>query len=81
MGTLKTATGKTFECDYFLSFSPTREVNIRILNASFADLAETFSNPDETVVLSYENQQLEKHTHLKAIVDDGNALRVVLGKE
>lgn len=79
--TIKTATGKTFECSYFNPFPPTGEVNISITNASFAALASVFSNPTETVQLWYGEQYLAYHTKLIAIVNDGDSIRVVLGKE
>jgi hypothetical protein len=81
MGKLRTATGKEFDCTYFNPFPPMGQVNISIINSSFATLASVFSNPTETVQLWYEEQYLAHHTKLIAIVNDGNAIRVVLGKE
>lgn len=81
MDKVKTATGKTFDCDYFNPFPPASEVNIRILNSSFVDVAAVFSNKNETVQMWCENQYLANHTKLIALVDDGDAIRVVLGKE
>ena len=81
MEKLKTATGKTFDCSYFNPFSPAGQVNISILNASFVTLASVFSNPAETVKLWYGDQYLAYHIKLIAIVNDGDAIRVVLGKE
>lgn len=78
---LKTATGKIFDCTYFNPFPPMGQVNISIINSSFATLASVFSNPAETVQLWYGNQYLAHHTKLIAIVNDGDAIRVVLGKE
>lgn len=81
MEKIKTATGKTFDCTYFNPFPPMGQVNISIINSSFATLASVFSNPAETVQLWYGNQYLAHHTKLIAIVNDGDAIRVVLGKE
>lgn len=81
MTTVKTATGKEFECTYFNPFPPMGQVNISIINASFATLAAVFSDPKETVQLWYTNQYLAHHTKLIAIVNDGDEIRVVLGKE
>lgn len=78
---LKTATGKFFDCIYFNPFPPLRQVNISIVNVDFMTLASVFSNPKETVQLWYGNQYLAHHTKLVAIIDDGDAIRVVLGKE
>lgn len=81
MDKVKTATGKEFDCTYFNPFPPLGQVNISIINSSFATLASAFSNPAETVQLWYGNQYLSYHTKLIAIVNDGDAIRVVLGKE
>lgn len=81
MEQLKTATGKEFDCTYFNPFPPMGQVNISIINASFPDIATVFSNPKETVQLWYMNQYLAHHTKLIAVVNDGDAIRVVLGKE
>lgn len=78
---LKTATGKIFDCIYFNPFPPLGQVNISIVNASFMTLASVFSNPVETVQLWYGDQYLAHHTKLIAVVNDGDAIRVVLGKE
>jgi hypothetical protein len=78
---LITATGKTFDCSYFNVFAPVAQVNISIVNASFVTLASVFSNPAETVQLWYGDQYLAHHTKLIAIVNDGDDIRVVLGKE
>lgn len=81
MEKLKTATGKEFDCTYFNPFPPMGQVNISIVNTSFSVLASVFSNPIETVQLWYGDQYLANHTKLLAIVNDGDAIRVVLGKE
>lgn len=81
MEKLRTATGKGFDCTYFNPFPPMGQVNISIINASFATLAAVFSDPKETVQLRCGKQYLAHHTNLLAIVNDGDAIRVVLGKE
>lgn len=81
MDQLKTATGRTFNCDYFNPFPPAGQVNIRILNTSLADVATVFSNPSETVQLWCGDQYLANHTKVVAIVPEVDAIRVVLGKE
>lgn len=81
MEKIKTATGKTFDCIYFNPFPPMGQVNISIINSSFATLASVFGNPAETVQLWYGKQYLAHHTRLIAVVNDGDAIRVVLGKE
>lgn len=81
MDQLKTATGRTFNCDYFNPFPPAGQVNIRILNTSLADVATVFSNHSETVQMWCGDQYLANHTKVVAIVPEIDAIRVVLGKE
>lgn len=81
MEKIKTATGKEFDCIYFNPFPPMGQVNISIVNESFTELASVFSDTAETVQLWYGKQYLAHHTKLLAVVNDGDAIRVVLGKE
>ena len=81
MEKLKTATGKEFDCDYFNPFPPVGQLNLRVLNADLANVATVFSNPNETVQLQCGTQYAAQYTNLVAIVPEGNAIRVVLGKE
>lgn len=81
MEKLKTATGREFDCDYFNPFPPVGQVNLRVLNTSLATVVTVFSNPNDTVQLWFDGQYAAKYTKLVAIVPEGNAIRVVLGKE
>ena len=81
MEKLKTATGREFACDYFNYFSPAEQVNLRLLNTTLVEAASVFSNPAETIQLFYEKEYLAYHTRLIAIIPEGDAIRVVLGKE
>ena len=81
MDILKTATGKEFDCDYFNPFPPVGQVNLRVLNTSLATVATVFSNPNETIQLWCNERYAAQYTKLVAIVPEGNAIRVVLGKE
>lgn len=81
MDQLKTATGRTFNCDYFNPFPPAGQVNIRILNTSLVEVVTVFSDPSETVQLWYGDQYLAHHTKVVAIIPEADAIRVVLGKE
>lgn len=81
MSKLETATGKTFDVDYFNPFAPAAQVNIRVLNSNLVEVATIFGNPAETVQLFYGKEYLAQHTKVVAIVPEGNAIRVVLGKE
>ena len=53
MSKLETATGKTFDVDYFNPFTPAAQVNIRVLNSNLVEVATIFGNPAETVQLFY----------------------------
>lgn len=81
MEKLTTATGKSFDCDYFNPFPPANQVNLRVLNMSLANVAVVFGDPKETEQLWYEGQYLAHHTKVVAIVPEVDAVRVVLGKE
>lgn len=81
MDTIKTATGKTFETDYFNPCPPVGQVNLRVLGASVAQVATVFSNPSETAQLWCGSQYAANYTRLVAIVPESGAIRVVLGKE
>lgn len=76
-----TATGKRFDCDYFNPFPPAAQVNIRVLGVSLVEVASVFGNPAETVQMWWDQQYIASHTKLIAIVPEGDAVRVVLGKE
>lgn len=81
MEKVTTATGKSFDCDYFNPFAPAAQVNIRIMHSNLVEVASVFGNPIETVQLFYSKEYLAHHTKVVAIVPEGEAIRVVLGKE
>lgn len=81
MEKLKTATGKQFDCDYFNPSEVVGQTNLRLLNETIATFAMVFSDPGETVQLRCANMYASQYTKLVAIVPEGNAIRVVLGKE
>lgn len=81
MEKLITATKKEFECDYFNPFPPAGQVNLRVLNTALASVATVFSDPRETVQLWCGEQYAAQYTKLVAIVPEGDAIRIVLGKE
>lgn len=58
-----------------------RQANVRILNMPMAEVARIFSDPAQTVQLRFENDYAAGFTKLLAMIDDGDAIRVVLGKE
>lgn len=69
------------ECDYMDHSEQRRQANVRILNAPMHEIARVFSDPAETVQLRFENDYAAGFTKLLAMIDDGDAIRVVLGKE
>lgn len=81
MEQLKTATGKSFDCDYFNPCPPLGQLNLRVLNTPLSTVATVFSSRDETVQLWCGGIYASQYTKLIAIVPEGNAIRVVLGKE
>lgn len=81
MEKLKTATGKEFDCDYFNPFPEAGQINIRVLEKPLVYVATVFSDPSDTVQLWWENSYAAGYTKLVAIVPEGDAIRVVLGKE
>lgn len=81
MEKLKTASGKALDCDYFNPFPPVGQINLRVLNTPLATVATVFSNPQETVQMWCGEQYAAQYTKLIAIVPEGDAIRVVLGRE
>lgn len=81
MEKLKTATGKEFDCDYFNPPPTSGQINLRVLNTPLATVATLFSNPQETVQMWCGEQYAAQYTKLIAIVPEGDAIRVVLGRE
>ena len=81
MDKLKTATEKEFDCDYFNPFPEAGQINIRVLGKPLVYVATVFSDQSETVQLWWENAYAAGYTKLVAIVPEGDAIRVVLGKE
>lgn len=69
------------ECDYMDHSEQRRQANVRILNTPVYEIARVFSDPAETVQLRFENDYAAGFTKLLAMIDDGDAIRVVLGKE
>lgn len=75
------ANGNQLECDYMDHSEQRRQANVRILNTPMAEVARIFSDPAQTVQLRFEKDYAAGFTKLLAMIDDGDAIRVVLGKE
>lgn len=75
------ASERELECD-FLSYSDKRkQATVRIQNTPITVIASVFSNPAETAAMWFEHDYAAGFTKLLAMIDDGDAIRVVLGKE
>lgn len=80
MDKLETATGKTYDCDYFNRANPIGQLNIRVLNASLTDVAMTFSDPSETSLLMFGGSYVSNYVNVAAIIPERNAIRIVLNR-
>ena len=58
-----------------------KQATLRIRNASITEIASVFSNPAETAAMWFEGDYAAGFTKLLAMIDDGDAIRVVMGKE
>lgn len=58
-----------------------RQATIRILNTSMQEVARIFSDPSEASQMWFETDYAAGFNKLLAVIDDGDAIRVVLGKE
>lgn len=81
MEKITTATGKTFDSDYFTVLPFPSMVFLRILNTPLAKVAEIFSLKEETVQLWCGDAYLAHYTRLAAIIPEGDAVKVSLAKE
>lgn len=75
---LKTATGKTFRCDYFNLFAPAAQLNISIVGTPLTEVAQVFSDAKETVQLWCGTEYCAYYTQLLALFVDGGSVRIVL---
>lgn len=81
MTQIKLASGRIMDCDYMGHSDVHKQANVRIRNASIPEIASVFANPDETMQMYFEGDYAIGFTKLMALIDDGDAIRVVLGKE
>lgn len=78
METVKTATGKEFECEYFSMIENPQRLYIRIRNAPISTIAAVFSDPRETVQLYYGDIYVSQYTKLLGIIPENGMIRVNL---
>lgn len=81
MEKVRTATGREYTCDYFNPCPKVGQINLRVVGATLVEVASVFSNPAETQQMWWEKEYAAQYTRLIAIVPEGDAIRVVLGKE
>lgn len=81
MERMKTASGKEFDCDYVSTMPSPARAYIRVRGVPIGTVATVFSDPEETRQLQFGAETIEGHTNLIALVPEGNAIRIVLGKE
>ena len=75
-----TATGKEFKTDYLVTISDPEMMFVRVLNTERETVESVFRNPEETSVLLYGDRRYEGFTEFQSIFDEGDALKVGLGK-
>lgn len=80
MEKIKTATGREFDCEFLSVITEPPRAYIRIANESLVKVVSVFSDPAETAVMQYADQQITQYTKLVAITPEMDAVRVVLGR-
>ena len=78
METLITASGKSYECKYFVIISNPDRLYIRFSGIPIGEIATGFSDPAETVALTYEGKNTEGYTRLLSIIPEEDMIRVTL---
>lgn len=81
MEQLTTATGKKFDVVSFTRLSVPEQLYIRVVNSTLVNVVTVFSNPAETAQMWFEGEYAAQYTKLVAVIPEGDAVRVVLGKE
>lgn len=78
METIRTRTGKQFDCDYVSVVPSIGTVYIRVQNTDIATVATVFSDTSETSALLWEDIRIEGYTRLAAIIPEGKTIRINL---
>lgn len=81
MDELITATGREYQTDYLVTIPKPAMLFVRIFSDDIDAVREVFQNQEETAVLTYAKKEYEGYTILDSIVDEGDALKVVLKHE
>lgn len=80
MGKIFTATGRSFDTDYFVLMQNTPYLFLRILNVPIDNVRTIFSDPNETSCIRCGNQTAFGYINLSNIFEEGDAVKVVLTK-
>lgn len=80
MTTLKTATGKEFDSDYFVQHEPSNSLYFAV-NTTFETAETVFSNPEETAKLEYVGRVYEGFTTLARIEQKTDSIKMRLIKD
>ena len=78
MDKLITATGKEYASDYLVTIPKPQMMFVRIFDDDMDAVRETFQNPEKTATLTYANREYTGYTVFDSIVNEGDALKVVL---
>ena len=81
MDTIKTSSGKIYECDYIATMDNPYRLYIRVVNSELSDVVTTFNNKEETAELLYGDVLLTGYNKFIAIVLEDTAIKVILTKE
>ncbi len=81
MDKLKTAIGKEFECDYFVTIPYPQQTYFRIKNTPIDTVAKVFSDSRETNEIVCGDYTIKNYTKLIVIIPEGDAIKVCLAKE
>ena len=81
MDKVTTATGKEFDTDYLVTIPRPQMLFVRIIGEPIDGVREVFQNPEETATLTYAGREYEGYTVLDSVVDEGDAVKVVLTHE
>ena len=78
--TVITATGKTFQSDYFVPMQEPPVLFVRILNQTENTVRAVFSDKAETSCLICDGRVTFGYTNFQSILQEGEAYKVVLQK-
>ena len=78
--TVITATGKTFQSDYFVPMQEPPVLFVRILNQTENTVRAVFSDKAETSCLICDGRVAFGYTNFQSILKEGDAFKVVLKK-